>query len=182
MRIDLHATDELTEADRAALEVLNRLANPPGQDASARLTWAGPEDGLYTVRVWDEQDRLVSSASVCQRIISLNDQPLCAGGIRQVMTHADARRQGYGRAAVQTATDVIWRHVAPDLALLLSSAMAVPFYLSLGWQIFDGVVLCAQPEGLINYTQLRPTQPAMIRLPDNVPPPRGTIDLCGLPW
>jgi len=147
-----------------------------------RLTSAGREDALYTARVRAAQDRLVSSASICQRRILLNNQPVRACGIRGVMTHPDARRQGYGRAAMQTVTTCIWRDLAPDLALLLSSAMAVPFYLSLGWQVFDGVVVCAQPDGMINYTHLRPTQPAMLLMLGDASPPRGTIDLCGLPW
>ena len=130
MRIDLRAPAELTEAERAELDALNRLANPPGPATSVRLVWAGREDTLYTARVWDAQERLVSSATICQRSILLNGLPLRACGIRGVMTHPDARRQGYGRAAMHTVTSCIWQELRPDLALLLSSAMAVPFYLS----------------------------------------------------
>jgi hypothetical protein len=66
--------------------------------------------------------------------------------------------------------------------MLLSSEMAVPFYQSLGWQIVEGPVFCDQPAGKISLAEALPERPAMVLLPDGRDPPRGAVDLCGLPF
>jgi GNAT superfamily N-acetyltransferase len=97
-------------------------------------------------------------------------------------THPDHRRLGFGRAAMARATRFIWEQVRPDMALLLSSEMAVPFYRSLGWKVLPGPVHCEQPGGRINYSERLPRAPAMVLLPGDGEPPKGPIDLSGLPF
>jgi alpha-ribazole phosphatase/probable phosphoglycerate mutase len=79
-----------------------------------------------------------------------------AGGLCGVQTDPDYRRRGFGRAAVQTATNLMFEQPAVGLGLLLSSQMAVPLYERLGWRVFDGPVYCEQPAGNINYAELMP--------------------------
>jgi hypothetical protein len=70
-----------------------------------------------------------------------------------------------------------------EFALLFSSMVAVPFHERLGWRAIPGPVRCDQPEGRISYTERIPNAPVMVlmsRTEDE--PPRGAIDVRGLPW
>ena len=83
---------------------------------------------------------------------------------------------------MQRATEFIWRAQHAELALLFSSEIAVPFYTTLGWIIVHGQVLCEQPGGVINYTQVAPEAPLMMLLPTEAKPSITSIDMRGLPW
>ncbi len=97
---------------------------------------------------------------------------------------------------MRRAAHFIWDELCPDIALLLSSTMAVPFYESLGWRVVLGTVFCDQQDGRLNYSAAFPDCPAMVLLPaasngelstagsPRAPHPALTdeIDLCGLPW
>lgn len=100
--------------------------------------------------------RLVSYVWIMQRSILINGSPVRAAGIRGLMTHPARRRRGFGRTAMLRATEFIWQELQPDLALLFSSVMAVPFYRGLGWEAIYGPVLCEQPDGSISYTEVIP--------------------------
>jgi hypothetical protein len=83
---------------------------------------------------------------------------------------------------MQRATNFMWQDLQAELGLLLSSEMAVPFYKSLGWEVVNGPVLCEQPSGAINYTELMPRTPAMVLIPPGGKLSITSIDMCGLPW
>ena len=84
------------------------------------------------------------------------------------------------------ATEFIWQELQPDLALLFSSVMAVPFYRGLGWEVISWARFCwEQPDiGAINYTEVIPEAPAMVLIPQPGAklPGRELSTLCGLPW
>ena len=183
MKIDLRRTDDLSARERRELDELEvRCFGPPEQHQQAlRLIPAPAADTKYVVRVW-ESDRLVSCLWITERTILVDGRNTCTAGIRGVRTDPACRRRGYGRAAMERATDFIRRELRPELALLISSQMAVPFYRTLGWETIEGPVLCEQPDGTINLTEAFPENPAMVVLPAGGQLPRGTVDLCGYPW
>ena len=89
---------------------------------------------------------------------------------------------GLARACMQQAMGYLRDQEQVEMALLLSSAMAVPLYAGLGWQAFHGPVWCLQAdEQRVNFTELMPEETPMVWLP-NGGPTSGTLDMCGLPW
>jgi GNAT superfamily N-acetyltransferase len=184
--VDLRRWRELTAAERREFgDLQTAVHGPPAARRrlpGARFAWAPIEpDGDRVVRV-RAAGRLVSALVVTQRTIRVGGVPARAAGVRGVVTHPAYRRRGFGRAAMERAAAFIWQEVRPDLALLLSSAMAVPFYRSLGWAVLPGPVSCAQPEGTVSYTEAFPELPAMALAPPGRPLPAGPVDLCGPPW
>ena len=147
-----------------------------------RLTWTPPDPNSDWWLQVHEADRLVSFLLIIRRTILVNGDPTPVAGVRGLATHPDYRRRGYGSVAMQRATEFVWQELRPQLALLLSSEMAVPFYRKLGWQVLTGPVFCEQPGRTANYTEEFPQCPAMVVMPDGSPAPSGPVDLCGLPW
>ena len=182
--VDLTATIDLSADERAELRELDIRVHGPHESRPAtpasQLTWAGLDDTLCAVRVRHD-GLLVSSLYVNERRILVNGQQQHAGGIRGVLTDPGYRRRGFARAALQRGMTFMLDELQVELGLLLSSQMAVPLYQGLGWQIFDGPVLCEQPDGPINYTELMPGHPPMVLLPAGGTA-SGAIDMCGLPW
>jgi aminoglycoside 2'-N-acetyltransferase I len=184
MHVELTPTLQLTTEDHNELrELRHRVHGPPEtrRDAAMQLVWAGMDDTVCVVRVRLE-GVLASSVFVTARIILVDQQPRHAGGIRGMLTHPDYRRQGLGRAAMQRATRFMWQDLGAEVGVLLSSKMAVPFYRGLGWEVFTGPVMCEQPSGVINYSELMPATPAMILASPGMPRSIKIINLCGLPW
>ena len=182
--VDLRATKSLSSEESAELRDLNvRVHGPPEARRLTpvmQLTWAGIADTLCVVRV-RHGGLLVSSLYVNERRILVNGKQQHAGGIRAVLTDPAYRRRGFARTALQRGMTFMLDELRVEMGLLLSSQMAVPLYQRLGWQIFDGPVLCEQPAGTLNYTELMPGHPPMVLLPAGGLS-RGTIDMCGLPW
>jgi GNAT superfamily N-acetyltransferase len=181
---DLRPSLELTDEEWTELRELNRRAfGPPETQAQTlgRLRWAGRDDIHWVARVRAYNGRLVSATHLTMRWILVNGERRFAGGIRGVMTDPDFRRQGLARTCMQRVTHMLAEERV-EMGLLLSSAMAVPLYLSLGWLIWDGPVWCDQPEDKkVNYIDVIPTGRPMVWLP-NGGTAAGSIDMCGLPW
>jgi aminoglycoside 2'-N-acetyltransferase I len=177
-----NAVGGLSEDERQELRGLDvRCFGPPEQRARHPLTIDPDTDISHIVRVWDD-GLLVSGLWIAQRGILIGGHPASIAGIRGVRTDPAFRRRGFATAAMQCAQDFIWRELQPDLAMLHSSVMAVPFYQSLGWQIVEGPVFCDQPAGKLNVTEALPHNPIMVLLPAGRDLPRDPIDLCGLPF
>ena len=172
----------LSEDEREELRDLAvRCFGPPAQRPPHPLTIAPDADTRFVVRVWDE-GLLVSCLWITERTILVDGQPVRAAGIRGVRTDPSKRRRGYAGAAMRHAEDFIWRELCPDLAMLHSSVMAVPFYESLGWRAIEGPVTCDQPSGKLEVSTALLQNPFMVIVPTGQELPRGPVDLCGLPW
>ncbi len=186
MRVELTAitnfVEGLSEAEREELrDLANRCFGPPEQRPPHPLTIAPDADTRYVVRVWDE-GLLVSCLWITERTILIDGRPARVAGIRGVRTDPARRRRGYAGAAMRCAEEFIWRELRPDLAMLHSSVMAVPFYESLGWRAIEGPVSCDQPGGKLVVSEALPQNPFMALVPAGQKLPRGPVDLCGLPW
>jgi GNAT superfamily N-acetyltransferase len=185
MQIDVRPVADLSPEDQRELNELELRCCTQGVPApehhAPRLVPAPADDTKYVIRVW-EGGMLVSCLWITERTILIDGRPAYVAGIRGVRTDPEYRRRGFAGAAMRRAADFIWKELRPELALLLSSEMAVPFYRSLGWQIVTGPVFCQQPGGIVNVTEALPNNPAMVLLPAGGQVPRGSIDLCGLPW
>ena len=175
--------DGLPEDERRQVFDLNlRCFGPPEQRPSHPLTVAPDEDTRYIVGVW-EDGLLVSGLWITEREIRIDGHAARMAAIRGVRTDPAFRRRGYAAAGMRAAQDFIWRALKPDLAILHSSVMAVPFYESLGWRAIDGPVYCDQPDGKLNVTEKLPQNPIMVLLPaGRLDLPTGPVDLCGLPF
>jgi aminoglycoside 2'-N-acetyltransferase I len=172
----------LSDEERRELsDLAMRCFGPPEARTPHPLVIAPDEDTRYVVRVWDD-GLLVSCLWITERTITVDGQPARIAGIRGVRTDSERRRRGYATAAMRRAAEFIWSDIRPDLAMLLSSEMAVPFYQSLGWQIIEGPVYYDQPTGKQNLNEVLPERPTMVLLPEGRDLPRGAVDLCGLPF
>ena len=181
MKIDVRPVADLSAEEQRELNELEVRCFGPPEQHELRLVPSPAHDTKYVVRVW-EGDLLVSCLWINERTILVDGRRTNVAGIRGVRTDPEYRRRGLAGAAMQRTADFIWKEIRPELALLLSSEMAVPFYQSLGWRTVRGPVLCQQPGGSINVTEALPNNPAMVLVPVGGQVPRGSIDLCGLPW
>jgi len=133
MQIDLKPVEAFSgqpEANREVRELADRVWGPPEQRAehfpSVRLTWEAPTGWIVQVR---DDGRLVSSVGITKRTVLFDERTVRACGIFGMMTDPAYQRRGFGRAAMERAADFIWREQRSELGLLLSSEMALPFYL-----------------------------------------------------
>ena len=171
--------DEIEEWER-----LVRKAYPPGEKRlGSDLRWADLDaeaDSLIRLR---DDGELRACAWVTRRTVAISDQELHVAGIRGVVTDPEHRRQGYGRAVMQRAQELMRSFTDCEFALLFSSVMAVPFYESLGWRPVREPVTCEQPGGRIDYTEALPTAPVMaLALRDDRDLPCGPVHVDGFPW
>lgn len=186
MEIDLRLWSELAQADLAEYEALLDTVAPQDEldrKISGRLTWAPVDPAMtWVVRVRHE-GRLVSCVALILRDVLAGTKQLRAAGIRGLRTHPEHRRRGFATAAMERATDFILQELRPDLAILLSSVMAVPFYERLGWGTIEGPVHCEQREGRVCYSDVIPEAPVMALLPPGAEfLLAGEVDLGGFPF
>ncbi|MDQ2784976.1 MAG: GNAT family N-acetyltransferase [Chloroflexota bacterium] len=178
MRIDTTPVADLTAADRAELRALTAAVYTPDVIATlppTRVTWAA---ATWSIRVRDDDGRLVSHVGMLTREVGINGMPTMIGGIGGVKTHPDARGRGYAAAALQTASAFFTDDRGVAFVLLVCLPPTVPYYERLGWRRFRGTLLVAQPGGTIPFTTNLPmTLPARAAAPLD-----GTINLCGYPW
>ena len=178
MRIDMTPVADLTSADREELRALTAAVYTPDVIATlppTRVTWAAT---TWSIRVRDDEGRLVSHVSMLTRDGEVDSMPTTIGGIGGVKTHPDARSQGYASAALQTASAFFTDDLGVAFVLLVCLPPTIPYYERLGWRRFHGTLLVAQPGGTISFTA---NLPMALPARDAVPLD-GTINLCGYPW
>jgi GNAT superfamily N-acetyltransferase len=183
VRLDVAEFAVVSTEELEAWRRLQARVYPPDEARmGAELQWAKSEPTDYFIRLW-VAGGLRACAWLTQRTVAIGEREALVAGVRGVMTDPGYRRLGLGRIVMQRTHELMRSFVDCDFGLLFSSVMAVPFYLSLGWQTVDGPVMCDQPDGRINYTERLPTAPVMVRMRDpRLRPPSGAIDVMGPPW
>lgn len=178
MRVDLKHRRDLSMEEEQATAALSEAVYPPetrDRRPSERIVWA---ETHWVVLLTDPAGSLISMAGLLARQARHDDKPVRIGGLGNVKTHPEARRQGYAEAVVHEARRFLQEHGGLDFALLFCRAHNVPFYRKRGWQTFRGNVLVEQPQGTVRFTAYE----VMCQDLDHPAPEAGTIDLCGQPW
>ncbi|MGB3439296.1 MAG: GNAT family N-acetyltransferase [Actinophytocola sp.] len=114
-------------------------------------------DGDFSDEDWDHSlggmhalawsgGTLVGHAAVVQRRLLYRGRALRTGYVEGVAVLADHRRHGVGAAVMAPVEQVI--RTAYELGALASSAMAMPFYESRGWQRWRGPTSVLTPDGV----------------------------------
>jgi aminoglycoside 2'-N-acetyltransferase I len=150
---------------------------PP--DVVEKLPWAGIVFAHADLRVLvqDEAEDVLCHVGIYRREVTWNGRKLRAGGIGGVLTRQDSRRRGYASIALNAAIQTLKDEGATDFALLFCEPHNVPFYMGRGWKPFEGEIYADQPAGRVRFEAIAPCVYHLKRMP-----PRGIIDLCGLPW
>jgi aminoglycoside 2'-N-acetyltransferase I len=99
------------------------------------------------------------------------------GGIGNIATKVEWRRRGYASAALKVAQDFLRDPLKVDFGFMLSTEQGISHYEEIGWSVVAHTMLIDQPDGktVLNV-------PAMILPVCKQDWPKGSIDLCGLPW
>jgi GNAT superfamily N-acetyltransferase len=158
-------------------EPLYKAVWPP--DVVDKLPWAGIVFAHADLRVLvrDESEDVLCHVGIYRRDVTWNGRKLRAGGIGAVMTREDSRRRGYASIALNAAIQTLKDEGATDFGLLFCEPHNTPFYAGRGWKPFEGDIYAEQPEGRVLFEAIAPFVYHIKRMP-----PRGVIDLCGLPW
>jgi hypothetical protein len=90
---------------------------------------------------------------------------------------AQVAGRGYASIALNAAIQTLKDEGATDFGLLFCEPRNAPFYTGRGWKPFEGEIYADQPEGRVRFETIAPYVYHLKRMP-----PRGIIDLCGLPW
>lgn len=178
MQIDIICVTDFTPEERDELRALTVAVYSSEVIVTlpkTRVTWAPAE---WSIRVRDDDRRLVSHVGMLMRDVAVDDVPMTIGGIGGVKTHPDARGRGYAAAALQAATAFFTDEHGVAFVLLVCLPPTVSYYERLGWRRFRGTLLVDQPDGTVPFTTNLP----MVLPARAAAPLDGTINLCGYPW
>jgi aminoglycoside 2'-N-acetyltransferase I len=126
---------------RAARELLDDVFAGELTDAD----WDHTLGGIHAL-AW-EDGAVVGHAAVIQRRLICGGRALRAGYVEGVGVRADRRRQGVAGALMAALEDVIRR--AYEIGALGATEMAMPFYTSRGWRVWEGPLAALTPEGVV---------------------------------
>ncbi len=126
---------------RAARALLDEVFHPEMTDDD----WDHTLGGLHAL-LW-EATELVAHAAVVPRRLTAGVLRLCTGYVEGVAVRADRRRLGYGNAVMGAVEEEIARSY--DVGALGSTDEGVVFYLSRGWQAWQGPTWARTPNGMM---------------------------------
>lgn len=172
MRITLIPDEKLPKRERELIASWGREMFG-GSEILMRYQWA-PAMWRVLVR---EGDELTTHVLAVERECRVGGRPALLGGIGGVMTPPRWRCLGLARQAIARAERFLFDQRSVDFMLLVCLRHLPPYYESLGWQTVPGPLRIDQPQGKVTWSET-----TMVRMPEGRPPPRGEIDLCGLPW
>ncbi len=170
MKIEVKAYDQLTDFEKARTDCVvtsSLYAYHTG------MKWA---QGDWIVMVWEDND-LVSNVHIIDRMAKVGEKPVRLGGIGNIATKVEWRKRGYAAFALKTAQKYLADPLRVDFGLMTCIDSLVPHYEKLGWQRVASSYIHEQ-EG----KRMAFTYPVMILPVEKKEFPKGTIDVCGLPW
>lgn len=109
--------------------------------------------------------------------ISVEGVPFDIAGVGDVVTIPEMRGKGIARKLMAQATAFFFEEWKVDLGVLFCFERLVPYYQSLGWEIFHSPVYVLQPSGQIRF----PNQVMTLREKDFFLN-KGLIEINSFPW
>jgi aminoglycoside 2'-N-acetyltransferase I len=137
------ATDELSDADTAAIRELLWAAFPTGEEAFTEDDWQHALGGRHFVL--DVAGEIVAHASVVERELHVGEQPVRTGYVEAVATQP--RLQGLGLGTIVMAE--VGRYISENFELGALGTGSHHFYGRLGWRAWQGPTYVRTSEGLI---------------------------------
>lgn len=134
-------TEDLTTEDIAAIRELLWAAFGTGDEAFSEADWEHSVGGMHFVL--EEDGEIVAHASVVERELHVDDQPLRTGYVEAVATATERQGQGLGSLVMEEAA--AWIQERFELGALGTGRHA--FYERLGWQTWQGPSSVRAPEG-----------------------------------
>ncbi len=168
MKIDISPTAELEAAERERID--HWLSEVLGTDD---YEWSDL-DWHVLVRV---HDKVVSHVGIIERVATVGGKRVKLGGIGNVATVPEWRGHGLASAALEEAGAFMCNTLGVEFGLLVCADDTVPFYRNLGWEVVEGPLVFDQSSGKVTFPDV-----TMVLSCRGERWPKGTIDLCGLPW
>jgi aminoglycoside 2'-N-acetyltransferase I len=135
------ATNELTGREVASIRALMSAAFV-GDEVFAETDW---DHALGGIHFFLEQDgRVASHASVVERVLWVDDQPLRTGYVEAVATDPQLQGLGLGTRVMGEAS----AHIQEAFQLGALGTGSHGFYRRLGWETWGGPTLVRAPDGL----------------------------------
>jgi aminoglycoside 2'-N-acetyltransferase I len=134
-------TSALTSDELRAIRALMDVAFGTGEEAFGDDDWAHALGGRHFVL--DVDGRIVSHASVVERVLEIGDRRLRTGYVEAVATAPGEQGRGHGSVVMEAVTDYI--RSTFQLGALGTGRHA--FYERLGWETWRGPAFVRSPEG-----------------------------------
>ena len=132
MQVISSPTSELSDAQLAEVRALCDAAWTVTAERFDDGDWRSAQGGMHFIL--SDRGRMVSHASVVERVLELDGRPLRTGYVEAVATLPDRQGEGLGTVVVRNVTAYIDQ--AYELGALCTGV--VPFYERLGWQLCPG--------------------------------------------
>lgn len=178
MRLDIIATEQLSDEQSLELRALSEAVYPPkpqvDESASAKK-WEQPQ---WRIMIRDDDQQLVSHIGVLSRTCLCDSKEILIGGIGGVETHPSKRRRGYAGVGLRRAIEFMQSDLRVDMALLFCGPKMLIYYGRFGFINFVGDTYVRQDSEQI----LVPRSEVMVRPALKPLPQCAVLDLCGLPW
>ena len=173
-RIEIMNDDEGWPLASRLLEVVwppEVIATLPWKD----VVWARADRRVLNINGHND---VIGHAGIFLRNATFDARPVKIGGVGDVATRLDCRRQGIASEVVREALREMRDTHGVDFGLLFCESRHAPLYKQLGWRFFEGEVFVEQP--LQGCGRFSVTDPFVFDL--KIAPRAGILDLCGLPW
>jgi aminoglycoside 2'-N-acetyltransferase I len=135
-------TSELTAVEVATIRDLLWRAFEADGEGFAEEDWAHALGGIHLVR--EVAGEIVAHASVVERAIEIDGQPLRTGYVEAVATAPTRQRQGHGTAVMRAVGEVL--DARYELGALGTGSHG--FYERLGWATWAGPSAVRTPSGI----------------------------------
>lgn len=165
---------DLTLTERVAIERVDRVAFSHGGPEFPQVKFWASGDWLLAIK---QAGEFVSKAEVLVREASVGRLPVRLGGLGGVGTLPEKRGLGLAGSIVARAGIFFRDELGVDFGLLVCVQERVKFYSGFGWQVVTDPMVFDQPDGEQTWSAITMVLPCRQSVF-----PRGTIDLCGLPW
>ncbi|MEP3224522.1 MAG: GNAT family N-acetyltransferase [Parasphingorhabdus sp.] len=146
----------------------------PANQLESPIEWAQAERRLF---LYSGED-IRAVAGLYQREILWDNQYIAIAGIGGVMTDPAYQRQGFGKQIIRHLVAMLKAQDDWAFVLLFCEDHNIPFYDSLGFDLFEGRLEVEQ-NGKTGPFAFRNV---MVQALSKPAPAAGYIDLCGLPW